>query len=185
MKIDKCELGYIAKKKKISFLWLMVSVLIGVAIFLIGYFWTHTRANIFTVVAVLMVLPAAKHIVSLIILFSKKGVSKERFDKIKEASGNAILLTEYVFTSTEKIMNLDFVLIKNGNVLAVKAPAKQDVEYMKKYLEDSVHKAAPSFHVKVFDTDEQLLKQLNKLAQAEAEPAKEEKVVECLRSLAV
>ncbi|HAP20422.1 MAG TPA: hypothetical protein DCR27_04035, partial [Lachnospiraceae bacterium] len=120
MKIDKCELGYIAKKKKISFLWLMVSVLIGVAIFLIGYFWTHTRANIFTVVAVLMVLPAAKHIVSLIILFSKKGVSKERFDKIKEASGNAILLTEYVFTSTEKIMNLDFVLIKNGNVLAVK-----------------------------------------------------------------
>lgn len=185
MKTDKCELGYISKKKKISFLWLMVSVLIGVAIFLVGYFWTHTRANIFTVVAVLMVLPAAKHIVSLIIMFPHKGVSRERFEKIKEAAGDAVLLTEYVFTSTEKIMNLDFVLIKNGNVLGVLSTSKQDVDYMKKYLTDSVHKVAPSFHVKVFDTDMQLLKQLDKLAQVEAEKAREEKVVEYLRSLAV
>lgn len=185
MKIDKCELGYISKKKKVSLIWLLVSVLIGVAIFLVGYFWTHTRANIFTVVAVLMVLPAAKHVVALVVMLPKKEVEKARYDRMKEAAGEAVLLTDYVFTSTEKIMHLDFVLIKNGNVLGVTAQSRQDVPYMKKYLEDSVHKVAPSFYVKVLESDEKLLKQLDRLTQVEATPAREEKVVEYLRSLAV
>lgn len=185
MKIEKCEPGYIKKQKKVNLIWLLAYVLIGIVIFLIGFFWTHTRANIFTVAAVLMVLPAAKRIVALVVMLPRKGVEKERFDRVREAAGECVLLTDYVFTSTEKIMNLDFVLIKNGNVLGVTAPSKQDVEYMKKYLEDSVHKVAPSFRVKVLDSDEQLVKQLSRLTQIEAEPEREEKVVEYLRSLAV
>ena len=104
---------------------------------------------------------------------------------IKKEVGEGIILSDYVFTSTEKIMHLDFVVIKNGNVLAVKASSKQDVEYMKKYFTDSVHKAASAYNVKIFDTDEELVKQLSRLTQIEGAPEKEEKVVEYLRSLAV
>ena len=82
-------------------------------------------------------------------------------------------------------MHLDFLLIRNGNVLGVTAPSRQDVEYMKKYLADSVHKAAPDFHITVFDTDGQMIRHLDKLAQTEADPERTEKVREYLRSLAV
>ncbi|MCH5252461.1 MAG: hypothetical protein J1F22_05755 [Lachnospiraceae bacterium] len=185
MKIEKCEPGYITRQKKMNSLWLGVFILIGAVIFLIGYLWTHTRANIFTVLAVLMVLPAAKRIVALVVMLPRRGVKKERYDRLKEAAGEAVLLTDYVFTSTEKIMNLDFVVVKNGNVLGVIADCKQDVSYMKEYLTENIHKIAPSFYVRVFDTDEQLIKQLDRLTQIETTPEKEEKVVSYLRSLAV
>ncbi len=183
--IDKCRPGYIANQKKVSVLWLLFFAAIGVGIFLIGYFLTHTRANVFTVVAVLMVLPAAKRMVGLIVMMPRKSVEKERFDKMKEAVGEAVLYTDYVFTSTEKIMHLDFVVIKNGNVLGVIAPSKQDVSYLKKYFPDSIHKLAPDFKVQLFDMDEQLIKYLSKMKAEEPELAREEKIVEYLHSIAV
>ena len=57
MKIEKGEWGYLNRQKKMNLLCLAGFVLAGVAIFLVGYLWTHTRANIFTVLAILMVLP--------------------------------------------------------------------------------------------------------------------------------
>lgn len=183
--VDKCGFGYIKKQKKVNLIWLLVFVLIGVAIFVCGYLLTHTRANIFTVIAVLMVLPAAKRIVTLIVMFPRKSVERERYDRMAQVAGEDILFTDYVFTSSEKIVHLDFLLIRNGNVLGVTAPSRQDTEYMKKYLTDSVHKAAPEFNIKVFDTDEQLIRYMDKLTQKEADPERTEKVRDLLHSLAV
>lgn len=183
--VDKCEFGYIKNQKKINIIWLFVFVLIGVAIFVCGYLLTRTRANIFTVIAVLMVLPAAKRVVALVVMMPRKGVDRERYEKVSQAAGGDILFTDYVFTSSEKIMHLDFLLIKNGNVLGVTAPSRQDVEYMKKYLTDSVHKAASEFHIKVFGSDEEMLRYLDKLTQVEADQERTEKVREYLHSLAV
>lgn len=53
-----------------------IFVVLGVAIFLTGYLWSGVRANIFTVMAVLLVLPAAKHLVALIAMFRKKELRK-------------------------------------------------------------------------------------------------------------
>ena len=103
MMYEKCTLGYLTKRKKAEILWIVFFVVLGVAIFLTGYLWSGVRANIFTVMAVLLVLPAAKHLVALIAMFRKKGVTKERYDKVKTAAGQAVLYTDYVFTSTEKM----------------------------------------------------------------------------------
>lgn len=185
MKINKCEPGYISYNKKINAIWVLAFALIGIAIFLTGYFVTHTRANIFTVMAVLMVLPAARKMVGLFVMLPRKSVTKERFEKVKDWCGEGTLLTDYVFTSSEKIMHLDFLLIKNGNVLAVTAPFKQDIPYMKKYLAASVHKAAPDYFVKVFENEEQMRKQLAKLSVIPSVPEREKKLLALLRSLAV
>jgi hypothetical protein len=185
MKIEKCHVGYIRYQKKIDWLWLLACIVVAIGIFLVGYLWMHTRANVFTVLAVLMVLPAAKRIVSLVVFLPRKGVAKERYDEIQEKAGEGTLFAEYVFTSTEKIMHLDFLLIKNGNVLGVMAPSYQDAEYMINYLEENVHRIAPDYHVKVFDRDEKLLNQLDKLTTIPGAPEKEEKLAAHLRSLAV
>lgn len=185
MRIEKCCPGYISNRKKISALWLLLYAAIAAGIFLAGYFFTHTRANVFTVLAVLLVLPAAKRVVNLVVMLPKKSVSKERYDAVEKEAGEAVVLTDYVFSSTEKIMHLDFVVIKNGNVMAVAAPSKQDIDYMKKYFTDCVHKAA-SYHVAFFETDEQLIKRLAGLEdRVEDEQEKVEKLTEHLRSLAV
>lgn len=185
MRIEKGNPGYIKNQKKIHIMWLVGIVLVAIAIFAAGYLWTKTRANVFTVMAILMALPGAKRVVALAVILPKKGIEKSRYDKIKEIVGEGILLTDYVFTSTEKIMHLDVLFIKNGNVLAIPASSKQDLVYMKKYLTDSVHKIAPSFHVTVVENEEKLQKKLDKLTKVEATPAREEKLLEYLMSLAV
>lgn len=189
MRVEKCCPGYISSRKKISSLWLVFYTAIAAAIFMAGYLWTHTRANIFTVFAVLLVLPAAKRVVNLVVMLPKKGVSAERYARMEKEAGEAVILTDYVFSSTEKIMHLDFVVIKNGNVMAVVAPSNQDVEYMKKYFTDCVHKAASSYHTAFFETDEQLIKRLKTLGGSEdgqdADEKKESSLVEHLRSFAV
>ena len=175
MMYEKCTLGYLTKRKKAEILWIVFFVVLGVAIFLTGYLWSGVRANIFTVMAVLLVLPAAKHLVALIAMFRKKGVTKERYDKVKTAAGQAVLYTDYVFTSTEKIMHLDFLLVKNGNVLGVIAKSKQDV----------VKKTAPSYHVRLFESDEKLISHLQRLTQEEASENSEKTLVDYLHSLAM
>ena len=185
MMYEKCTLGYLTKRKKAEILWIVFFVVLGVAIFLTGYLWSGVRANIFTVMAVLLVFPAAKHLVALIAMFRKKGVTKERYDKVKTAAGQAVLYTDYVFTSTEKIMHLDFLLVKNGNVLGVIAKSKQDVPYLKQYLTDVVKKMAPSYHVRLFESDEKLISHLQRLTQEEASENSEKTLVDYLHSLAM
>ena len=166
MAVDKCEPGYIASRKKISFLWLFLFLIIGIAIFLVGYLITHTRANIFTVIAVLMSLPAAKRIVNLVVMLPRKSVDRERFDRAKEAAGEGTLLADYVFTSTERIMHLDFVAIKGRSVLALTAPSRQDVSYMKKYFADMIRRAAPDYEVRILDEYEEFLRCLKDVPTA-------------------
>ena len=90
-----------------------------------------------------------------------------------------------VFTSTEKIMHLDFLLVKNGNVLGVIAKSKQDVPYLKQYLTDVVKKTAPSYHVRLFESDEKLISHLQRLTQEEASENSEKTLVDYLHSLAM
>lgn len=185
MKSEKGNLGYIKSRKKIDFLWLLAFIVLGVGIFLAGYFLTHVRANIFTVLSVLMVLPAAKRIVALIVLLPRKGVSRERYERIEPLIENGTLYVDYVFTSTDKIMQLDFLLVKNGNVLGVLANSKQDIDYMKKYMMDCVKKAAPGFHVQLFESDEKLISHVQHLTKTEADEGKEKALLEYLYSLAM
>ncbi len=111
MKIQKGDPGYITSRKRINLLWLLGFIVVGLIIFFVGYAITHVRANIFTVVAVLLVLPAAKRVVALVVLLPKKSIDKDRYQAMRDITEPGILYTDYVFTSTEKIMHLDFMLI--------------------------------------------------------------------------
>lgn len=182
MKVEKGMQGYINSRKKIDFLWLLAFIALGIAIFFAGYLINRTRANIFTVLAVLMVLPGAKRLVALFVMLPRKSVEKERYEYVKNAVGDGTLYTDYVFTSTERIMHLDFLLVKNGNVLGVIAPSKQNVDYLKEYLTDSVHKISEHYHVKLFDNDEAFLKQVKRLSQAEVEKGREKALLDFLNS---
>lgn len=180
MKEEKGNPGYISSRKKIDLIFLLLFIVLGIAIFLAGYYITKTRANIFTVLAVLMVLPGAKRAVALFVMLPRKSVEKERYEKVKDAIGEGTLYADYVFTSTEKIMHLDFLLVKSGNVLGVIAPSRQDVAYVKKYLPDSVKKISSHYHVKLFDNDEEFLQQVKRLAQTEADEEGEKALLEFL-----
>lgn len=185
----KCQSGYINKQKKFQFAMLMLYVLIGVGLFLIGLAVHKTRANLFTVLGILMVLPAAKRVIALVLMVPRKSVERERFEKVRAAlPESAALLTDYVFTSTEKVMSLDFVIVMNKNVYGIKDGKKTDDAYVEKYLSETISAEARGYRVQLFENDEAFLKMLKRSERKEAAPEEcslQEKVVHDLTIIAV
>ena len=56
---------------------------------------------------------------------------------------------------------------------------------MKQYLTDVVKKTAPSYHVRLFESDEKLISHLQRLTQEEASENSEKTLVDYLHSLAM
>ena len=154
--IEKGTFEYVKKNKRKYILLILLMLVVAVAMFITGLLVNKfNKANLLTVLAVLMVLPIAKFLTIYIVLFPYKSVSKERYDNIKNrVSENIILLTDMVITSTQKSMNLDFIIITDNQVLCLLGKAKQDVKYIEEYLTKTLGTSrADNFTVKVF-TDE-------------------------------
>lgn len=188
----KCEFGYIQKQKTFQSLMLLLFVAVGVGLFLAGLLITGTRANIFTVLGILMVLPAAKRIIALVVMVPRRSVDKDRYDQMRETvSEEGVLYTDYVFTSPDKIMSFDFLIIQNQNVMGVLSEKKQEQAYILDYLQKGVDSQVSGYHVKLFSSDEEFYKFYRRMAgedrqeRDEESVAKQDKVSEYLKVLAV
>ncbi len=189
----KCEFGYIHKQKIFQSLMLLLYVAIGIGLFLIGLFITKTRANIFTVLGILMVLPGAKRVIAIMVMFPHKSLEKERYDEVKAVlTDNAVLLSEYVFTSKDKIMSLDFVIVDGEHVMGIQDAKGKNKEYMQDYLHKGVTAISNSYKVKICNNEAEFLKFYEKMKTSrkqveltENELKKRDEVVSFLKVLAV
>ncbi|MBO4396065.1 MAG: hypothetical protein J5819_06930 [Eubacterium sp.] len=229
--------GYISRFRKNNIIWLIVWVALGVAIFVTGMLIWESRANILTVLAVLMVLPGAKRIVALVALGRKRSVSLERCHAVETAvepyiyAGNLdlhefdpedeldtdpleydksaaqnnpddgladenpdidpsveeepiasdntddgsesisqqnervipwnVIFTDYIFTSSEKIMMLDFLVVTERKIIILLASANQDENYVKKYLTAGIRKWTESMDIRFVGDDDELLRAIS------------------------
>lgn len=192
----KCEPGYIDRQKVFQGVMLLLFTAIGFAIFLVGFILTKTRANVFTVLGILMVLPAAKRVIALVVMLPRHSVKQERVERMKAALGEeAVLLTDYVFTSADKIMSLDFVIIHNRRVIGIcpenngQPGERQEKgrDYMKDYLQKGITGIAPDYRVELLASDEEFYRRYADMSGADKPDETEERqeVVKYLKILAV
>ena len=84
MKINKCDRGYIEAKKKRSILLTLLMALLGIVVFLVGFFLNEmSNRNIFTVAAILFVLPGAKFLVGFIVVFPYRSEAGKDMKRLK------------------------------------------------------------------------------------------------------
>ena len=92
-KLERGEYGYLKQKKQKALSGTILMVLIGIVIFVVGLLLNKMEAtNIFTVIAVCMVMPAAKYFVSYVVLFPYKPITvetKERLDSYAKVRGRS------------------------------------------------------------------------------------------------
>lgn len=166
----KGEFGYISHRKKRT-LWMSVIILaVAVAIFVLGLLLNKmSKANVFTVLAILCVLPWAKQIVALVVFFPYRSVSGERYEKVALLVKEPVkLYTDLVITSSEKVMNLDFAVVGNSQVIALVGKKGQDVAYIRKYLSEGVANWG-DYKVKILESEKLFLKEVEELAGKETE----------------
>ncbi|MDR1700108.1 MAG: hypothetical protein LBR68_02860 [Lachnoclostridium sp.] len=186
-KIRKNEYGYIKYEKKRRMLMLLIYICIGITIFVVGYIINKgNKANLFTILAFLSVLPAAKRLVELIVILPYQTPPPEQYEQIKTKIGqDAVLLCDYVFTSKDKVMSLDFLIIEKGTIIGVTSHKKQNMTYLRDYLTKNIHHQAPDYTVMIADDTKDMIRIYNEIKEKEIADEQTEEIIKQLRILSV
>lgn len=187
LKKVKGEYGYISKSKKKDVIMLLLYLAIAAAIFFAGLLLNNmSYTNIFTVVAILFVLPWARVLVDLIVFLPYKTPDEEKYQQVKDrASSEAKVLSDVVITSEEKSMGMDFMVLGNGYIYAVTANKKQDKSYIQNYLKKGVDNRSDRYQVQIFERYEEFLKKVSDAKEKELDEREKEEVEAFILSLFV
>lgn len=191
MKIKRGEAGYIHAKKKRCTMLIVLYALVSMAIFVLGLVLNDmSRQNIFTVIAVLGVLPTVKQIVGLIVVIPYHSVPEEKHREIQaHTPENMQLFADLVITSSEKIMHLDYLVVGNRQVIGVLGNGKQELAYVRDYLSKGVANWGSDYKVKIVEREKAFMQELARVKTIESmdEQAAEEEehVISYLLSLIV
>lgn len=156
--IKKGQRGYIDTRKKTQLLKALMYAGIGVVIIVTGLLLNKfEKNNIFTMIGILMVLPAAKRLVNFIVFFPYKSVDEKLYNKIRDkVAKEDIMYTDVVFTSPEHIMFLSFVVISGNEIIGLslneaagKKDAKKKDDMMLAYLKERMEKMGYKYKVTV------------------------------------
>ena len=117
-KINKGEYGYVSSQRRRVFVITLILYACALLIYFIGYYTLHTARNIWTIVAVLSILPASKSLVNLIMFMRFKSLDRAAYDEYMTACGDLPVIFEIPFTTYEKTYFVDAVVCRNNTVAA-------------------------------------------------------------------
>ena len=125
-KIQKGDFGYInsQKKKRVAITILMFAI--PVIIFLTGLHITHTRKNMFTLVAILGCLPASKFAVNMIMIWLQKPITQAQHDEIAAHVRDMTVIYETTVSAYEKNTPFVCMVVSGLNVIGFTQSPKAD-----------------------------------------------------------
>lgn len=187
-KLERGEYGYLKQKKQNALFGMVLMVLIGIAIFITGLLLNKMEAsNIFTVIAICMVMPAAKYFVSFVVLFPYKPTNIETKERLASyAKAGDTVLYDVVFTSSEKVMHLDCIYVTGHQIIGYTARAKDNVHVMQEYLKKELQIRGISYAVYIATQEKQITDRMKLRGEetSAVEEAKQE-VLEMIRVFTV
>lgn len=186
-RIERCEYGRINAEKRKNIIGALSMVAIGVAIFILGLCLNKfEKTNIFTVVAVLFVLPMARYLTTVIVLLPYKTPDKVLYEQVKSVvPQGSILFSDYVFTSGERAMGMSFFALTGNELIGLAVSGKEKTEKMKEYLSAELKRRAIPGKVIIHKEQDKFLSALKKIDVATRTETEMQELVEFLRSLAV
>lgn len=192
MNTKKGTYGYLSRERK---KYLGITVLLFAAVFVIFFaarILLGTNQNIFSIIAALLCLPAARMAVNLVMLVRAKGCSSAAHERIKAVEDPASCLYDLCLTTYDKTFDLSHLCVYGTSVIALsereEVPEK-DLHAAEDHIRRSMHKSG--FHgygVKVFSRLDPYLQRMQDLYEhGEEERAEKEKesILQLLLQLAL
>ena len=174
-RVYKGQFEYIRNKKKerlfICLLW--AALIIG--ILTAGYLITKSRESIFTVAAILTVLPAARFVVSFCMLLPYQSQEREAYDRVCKAAGNAVVCTDLLISTEKRILPVAFAVIRAGNVCGYSAHKNFDARFAQEYLSAMYKRNGIKPNIKLFTDEKKFMQRVRELSDMEADEKQEER----------
>ena len=162
---EKGSFGYFDKKKKIMLTATIISFLIVAAIYATGVFIYHTNKSIFTVMAALSVLPAAKVFVSFLVIAGCHSLPEEQMNELSslaEKNKDNQILYDILLASEEKALIAGTIVIMEEHVLMYSNSKKADAQAVESYIK-KILKDCPYASVKMYTDFEQMKKGMQQI----------------------
>lgn len=141
MKIEKGQPGYIKGQKRRYLIWAIAEFAVVTAVFILGYVQTKSKNNLFTVIAAVGCLPAAKMLVEFIVLYPHRGIDEEKYLEIEARAPLIMRVYDLAVSGAQKIMPVDAIVISGNIVCGYTSSPKTDetivAQSIKKALEDN------------------------------------------------
>lgn len=192
MKKERGEYGYLKQKKQHSLFHTLFMVAIGIVIFIVGLLLNKMEAsNIFTVAAVLFVLPAAKSLVAIIVLAPYQETKKEDWERLAAyAKEGDTLLSDAVFTSSERIMHLNQIYVTDHQIIGISLRKRDNIKAASEYLEKELSIRELSYVVFLTQEENALKKRMSLRRQessgtGQGDSREKQEVLEMLRTFII
>ena len=195
-KISKGEWGYISYQRKRVLLITLVLYVCAIGIYLFGYLNLHTTKNLFTIVAVLGILPASKSMVNLIMFLRFRSLPAGIHEDYQKASDGVCIIYETPFTTYEKTFFVEATACRNKTLICScpadktadknKAPDRmQDAKSLTEHLQGILkNEGYKDITVKIYDNREDFNKRAGELASIkQADERADKAILETLLSV--
>lgn len=125
-KVEKGEFGYLAYKKSRNMIKTIIAFAVVLVIFIIGFIIWKSKNNYLTMLAVVLVLPAAKFAESYFVLIPHKNCDEELKSAIEERKGELNSVYDLVVSNKQKPVGIMAAVISDNQILAYTSAAKAD-----------------------------------------------------------
>ncbi|MCR5790649.1 MAG: hypothetical protein K6G83_12240 [Lachnospiraceae bacterium] len=163
--MKKGEAGYIAGQRKKNIILTAGMYLLAVGIYFLGYFTLHTNKSLWTVFAVLSILPASKNAVRMIMFLRFRPPEQDFYRETGENAGALPVLYDLLFTTYEKTYAAWALAYAGGNICVFSPGAKEDATKLSKHIEQVVSGLRDEYSVKVYTEQDAFMKRLSELRE--------------------
>lgn len=165
--IEKGDYGYLKKNKLIQLIITLVLMLIVCIIFYTGYIKYGNTKNIFTVFAILSVIPMARFVVGYLMLAKHNSISVDEYNKIQKKI-NHNLLYDLIISSPERTYPVKVAIVKDNSVCLYIPNEKVKRLEAEKYVRSFLEKECKVSAVKVACKLEEFIKMASSLEKNES-----------------
>ena len=180
-KVQKGEFGYIHYRRITQTVFTVLLFALSISIFLMGYYTTHTKKNLLTIVAILGCLPASKNAVNMIMFYIADSCSDALHDKIVRAVGQLDGFYDLFFTAEKQNFQVSHLVVTQTSIIGITESSKTDENEFEKHIKNILNKDKISgITVKLFRDADKYCRRLEELNQSEEVQAKRDDIVSTL-----
>ena len=182
----KGEYGYINKTKRQKLVLTIMSFMAVLVFFATGIIIYHTNKSIFSVIAAVSVLPAAKLLTMYIAMAPYKTGDEKLYKTVidiaeRNKEYSALIGADFIISSPEKSMGVEFAYIINGKVICyadtAKISSKEKEIYIKKILDDNNCQYSI---VRVYDDTDKYTKHVNAICMETGKDYTDKRIFEAI-----
>lgn len=164
----KGEHGYLVYQKKKVIIITIIYYVISLAVFAIGYYSTHTKANLLTVVAVLGLLPASKSTVSAIMYIKTPKYNEDTYKTICSCVKSLPAVYDLYLTSYQKNYPINCFVAKGSNLMGYTEFANVDVPSCEEHIKGILaQNSIKNVNLKIFTDKRKFIERINQLQDME------------------